>query len=453
MVLLTRVPYDWGLRQGKYECYAEGRWFLRTLPLRARYTGYGTFDQLGPELGARLWKDQFEADLYERSTGWNEYHDLGSKKDHSLEALLETIHDGRLAVRRSECARGRSSKPSPPLPKTFPTERRVKKVLGDLPYRTIPVAVGQVVVRYLEPYGPEEKRTSWLQGARASLEAAGYSVRETSEYGDSYLAEQKFCSDLLVRPGGDFKSQLEAFYGARAYEEINARVQTRGGQKDRVADVLPITWAAFREDVWETFQEIKIPPSFGSKEKEPSLSKVVTFFKKSRALLSNEIERDLQHKKDLKEGLTRSEDESEAQFLSRQALWETLRKGSFAERSRTISEKYSFHVRDLAYQYELYDFANEVPYTLGRAYALTRLAEIANGDAPPPDKEIREVLKNAMELAHVNGLFAYLGRQWGPPSFVVSYDSEPVARDYFRAMHKLTVAQVKKNTEERRRWG
>ncbi len=95
-MMLTRNPY---YEEGRHNCYIDGLWFPRALPLRASYNDYGSIEGAQDPFIQQSWLDGLRMDLVELAIGKNKYHDVATSKDMSFDELLEALWEGRVLVK------------------------------------------------------------------------------------------------------------------------------------------------------------------------------------------------------------------------------------------------------------------------------------------------------------------------------------------------------------------
>ena len=143
IALLTENPFA---HDGVY--YPHGLWYPRTWPLRATYDDYGSVDNVEEGPALRAWFEAFKIDLVERGIGENPCHDVATRKDWSLDEMLNALQERRVRVRwrdvpgapqivhpdryegaaeRVAAFLGRSGRK---VPAGVPTRRRVEAMLG-----------------------------------------------------------------------------------------------------------------------------------------------------------------------------------------------------------------------------------------------------------------------------------------------------------------------------------
>lgn len=106
--LLTQNPYE------ELRCREEmhGTWYPRCFPLRAKYSGYDSIEEIedtGP--AQALWLEGLKQDLIEKGWGDNSAHDYAALKDMTFDQLLTAVREGRVFV-ESELRRTSTTEPS-----------------------------------------------------------------------------------------------------------------------------------------------------------------------------------------------------------------------------------------------------------------------------------------------------------------------------------------------------
>lgn len=90
------------LAESPYTGHDEGSWSLRAPPLRARYDGGGSIEDVhrDDEIVAELWLRGLREDLVEVGTGDNQCHDVPVRKKMKFDDLLAALQEGRVLVRQ-----------------------------------------------------------------------------------------------------------------------------------------------------------------------------------------------------------------------------------------------------------------------------------------------------------------------------------------------------------------
>lgn len=249
--LITENPYDDNLY-----CGMSDLWFLRTLPVKAKYNDYGSIEDVEEGPLKDLWMEGLQIDLVARGVGDNSCHDVEVNKQMSFEQLLTALWEQRVHVLRDV---GMSSESKPTLPDGVPTMKRIKKLLLDA---KIKLSLGDYAPGLLVSNGPigqvrvkDEKSKSdgkLLKKALKVIQDAGYPALITMSKGNYAFGQ----SEILVCT----KPNIKDF-----------QLYPRDKEKP-----LLVNLSMVREDVWNVLCEGEV----GVYEKPYTLvKKDISFFK------------------------------------------------------------------------------------------------------------------------------------------------------------------------------
>lgn len=283
----------------------ELSWYLRSLPIRAKYDDYGSIESIDPEDTpiCQNWLEGLQVDMVEKGWGDNTCHDTPTRRDMTFDELLAALSEDRLEVRselKSEAeevahnARLRKllGQRKKKVSRGIPTIRRVEAAIQQTEPFTYTVDADHVVRgpggRYVyEPKKNEKNYATYdphagfgcgerVEGTSADTWRLDAALIGNAEH--KLIVDELQCGEIRVRCGGYTSGMEEAMRLAHLAKKLRRRYSvmlspgefghaqllvhpkpgTKDGEhlfafyrKDTRPQTLHVAAAMVREDVWQ----------------------------------------------------------------------------------------------------------------------------------------------------------------------------------------------------------